>query len=58
MLTVIVMLVLMLMRVRFNRLRSLNKAEMPMRTGVGMIVDTTSVAMQCRRARTAHASVR
>ena len=47
--------VLMLMLVWLKRLRSLNKPEMPVRTRVWVVVDTVSVPMQCRCARTAHA---
>jgi hypothetical protein len=49
--------VLMLMLVLLNRLRSLNKPEMPVRTRVGVVVDTLSVPMQCRCAGATHAGI-
>jgi hypothetical protein len=54
-LTVMVMLVLMAVHAGLDKLRALNEAEMPVCTRVGMLVDTASVAMQCRCARSSHA---
>jgi hypothetical protein len=54
MLTVMKLFVLILMFVGRNGLRSLNEPEMPVRSGIGVVVDATSMPMQCRCARTAH----
>jgi hypothetical protein len=56
-LTVVMMLVLMLMLARLERLGSLNEPEMPVRKGVVVVVNTASVPMRCRRAGAAHAEI-
>lgn len=52
---VMVMLVLMAVDAGLDRLRALKEPEMPVRTSVRVLVETASVPMQCRCARTAHA---
>jgi hypothetical protein len=47
-LSVTAMLVLVVIHAALDRLRALNEPEMPVRTSVGVLVDTASVAMQCR----------
>jgi hypothetical protein len=53
-----VMLVPRVVGAGLDRLRALNQPEMPVGSSVGVLVDTASVAMQSRCARTAHAKNR
>jgi len=53
-LAVMVMPVLMVVGATLDRLRALNEPEMPVRASVGVLVDSASVAMQCRCPRTGH----
>jgi hypothetical protein len=54
-LAVMVMIVLVVIGADLDRLRALNEPEMPVRTSVGVLVDTASVPMHWRCTRTAHA---